>query len=195
MRAAAVPLPARLRKKENFRTRTRTRARTPKVPTRESFMMARRSSTVWPPPNPSTVSARPSRWRPPVSQTVRHNKTPAAAGSGKKRGNPAQTPQKTTPSKPPTQGHQNMDRARAPASAGAVRSQGNLVRKVRARGRVQFIKYCFLFSVLGFGFLVFGQKFLVVAVEADGPLTILPEKSSAYSPFSATPAPRKVAIS
>ena len=100
-----------------------------------------RSSGVWPPPSPSMVSARPSRWRPPVLQTLRQSSRAAAAGNGSTRDNPSQLPRKIRPSRAPTQGNQNRERARSCGVACGLRGQGALVRKVRARGKLQFIGF------------------------------------------------------
>ena len=117
---------------------------TPKAPTRESFMMRRASAGVRPPPRPSAVSARPSRCRPPVIQTVRARSRAAAAGPGRIFCSPAQAPQKISPSKAPTQGNQNMDRARAGLVGRAPPGPGQLGEK--SEGQREGWISCFLFG-------------------------------------------------
>ena len=113
------------------RTRTeKTSANTPKVPTRESFMISRRRSGVYP-PSESAVSANPSSWNAPVIMTPTITAIVADVSGDTSSFSPSQTIPIMSPITAPTTGNHGTLMPSARSSAGWA-PPGRRVRNAQA---------------------------------------------------------------
>lgn len=104
----------------------------PKVPRCGSFRMRSRSSGVWPPNKPSHRSQNPSRCKAPVSPTQTSNTKKAPSIGEAKYVSKTVQPPRTPPSRSPTTGNQNRERATTVGEGLSRKRIGTIVNKASA---------------------------------------------------------------